>query len=347
MHSPQAQCGADWLHEVIGITHGEIDMKAKRISAAAAATLFAALVTKQAYAEQNFKLSGSSCHPTTPKAAGPVRWLTEGLENTSSSNDYWVQCPVLKFGSAQTFSVRVNFQNDSELEVEVRCNLREYKQGKRIKGMAGSILIPPGAFSSDMVWSGGFSGDSHVNVACRLPAKVSLESVESEASGGANTDNGRPPEIYLKSNGEPVAIMPLWAYDTAVTEEGYWFRSVPFTSAVRTTADLTFLDVSWSKTYLGNDPECQGQAFGKDLRMPVDDYAQVGLLYNDRETGSVLYGNFSESRVVSLYYTKNGSACNGPYESGSGLSVLPLYENDPAVTGWRLGTIIPNPSLGY
>ena len=306
--------------------------------------------TPEAIAQQSFQITGSACHAITLGKARRMAWRTSGLVNNAAVDSYWVQCPVLKFGDAETFSVQVNFQNNSDLEVEVGCNIREYKQGRRVKGMAGSIVLAPGQYSSEMVWNGGFTADSHVNVACLLPAQVALESVVSEASGGGSAGSGRPPEIYLKSNGEPVAIYPLWAYDTAVTDKGYWFRSVPFISGARSFAELNYLDVSWGKIYLGNDPQCQGQAFGPDLRMPVDNYQQAGLLYSDRDTGTVLYGNFAESRVITTYYTYSASSggCNGPYgNSSNSRSVIPLYENDPTVTGWHLGTIIPNPSVGY
>ena len=303
----------------------------------------------EALAQQSFQITGSACHAITPAQADKMEWRTSGLINNAAVDSYWVQCPVLKFGDAETFSVQVNFQNNSDLEVEVGCNIREYKQGRRVKGMAGSIVLSPGQYSSEMVWNGGFTADSHVNVACLLPAQVALESVVSEASGGGSAGSGRPPEIYLKSNGEQVAIYPLWAYDTAVTEKGYWFRAVPFISATNTSTDLQQLGggSAFTKVYLGNDPQCEGQAFGPDSRMPVDDYKQKGLLFSDRETGSVLYGNFSEARIISVYYTKDNNECKGPYESRNPYSMLPLYENDPSITGWHLGTIIPNPSVGY
>ena len=178
-------------------THGanlsieELNMKT--FTAGISATLiamsaFSGLVwTGPALAQQNFSLSGSACHAITPSQADRLEWRTTGLKNTSLSNGYWVQCPVLKFGNAETFSVRVNFTNESSQEVDVDCNIREYKNGNKVKGSPGSITIAPNSFSSEMIWSGGFKVDTHVNVACLLPAQVSVESVQSLSKGGSGS----------------------------------------------------------------------------------------------------------------------------------------------------------------
>lgn len=306
----------------------------------------------EAVAQQSFQITGSACHAITPAQADKMEWRTSGLINNAAVDSYWVQCPVLKFGDAETFSVQVNFQNNSDLEVEVGCNIREYKQGRRVKGMAGSIVLAPGQYSSEMVWNGGFTADSHVNVACLLPAQVALESVVSEAAGGNAGGSERPPEIYLKSNGERVAMLPISSYDNAVTFKGYWFKPISFVSLAEPNGKLWPISHPDTGTaglgfYLGNDPTCSGQRFGEDKRAPNQEYSQEGILYPDRKTGGVYFGKYSEARIISVYYQDYGSGCFGPYERDSSFSVLPVYENDPAVTGWHLGTVIPNPSVGY
>ena len=153
----------------------------------ALALVFIALPT---FSQQNFSMSGSACHAITPAQADQLEWRTTGIKNMSLGSAYWVQCPVLKFGDAETFSVRVNFTNESNQSVDVDCNIREYKQGKKVNGSPGSVTIPPNSFSSEMVWSGGFQVDSHVNIACLLPAQVSVESVQSQSSSGSGGGGG-------------------------------------------------------------------------------------------------------------------------------------------------------------
>ena len=174
-------------------------------------TFAALLLASPTLAQQNFSLSGSACHAITPSQADRLEWRTTGLKNTSLSNGYWVQCPVLKFGDAETFSVRVNFTNESSQEVDVDCNIREYKNGNKVNGSPGSITIAPNSFSSEMIWSGGFKVDTHVNVACLLPAQVSVESVQSlstSSSGGSGGGNSGTSDVeacltYAKEAANP------------------------------------------------------------------------------------------------------------------------------------------------
>ena len=194
--------------------------------------IFLALVAMAmpAVSQQNFSLSGSACHAITPSQADRLEWRTTGLKNMSLGDSYWVQCPVLKFGDAETFSVRVNFTNQSDLEVDVDCNIREYKNGQKVNGSPGTVTIAPQSFSSEMVWSGGFQADSHVNIACLLPSQVSVESVQSLSSsnsGGASGGTNGSTDVeacltYAKESANPGVRFNNGAVIENVRGDGYY-----------------------------------------------------------------------------------------------------------------------------
>jgi len=100
------------------------------------------------------------------------------------------------------------------------------------------------------------------------------------------------------------------------------------------------------------DETCSGQLYGQQPpHYALESYPAKGVLFQAYPSDAVYYGNFNESQITNApYYTKGfepQSNCSGPQNTtGVLLSILPLRENSPGVTGWPYDRFAPNPTIG-
>jgi hypothetical protein len=128
----------------------------------------------------SYQVSGMMCDSSF---GGGINERSSGLENRKASGKVWVSCPVIKFGSSEDSRVQVNLMNNSNQDVQVSCDLREFDRGREISRSKGTVSIDGNQFSDEMFWEGGLDEDTHANVVCNLPPGTAIESLSFSTNG--------------------------------------------------------------------------------------------------------------------------------------------------------------------
>ena len=128
----------------------------------------------------SYQVSGMMCDSSF---GGGINERSSGLENRKASGKVWVSCPVIKFGSSEDSRVQVNLMNNSNQDVKVSCDLREFDRGREVNRSRGTVSIDGNQFSDEMFWEGGFDEDTHANVVCNLPPGTAIESLSFSTKG--------------------------------------------------------------------------------------------------------------------------------------------------------------------
>lgn len=140
--------------------------------------------------------AGGACHSITPSQASLMEWREEGIKN-SSSNDYWVLCPIQRSAGSgeKEFSLRVFNESDDTLSLE--CYFREIFDNRRLQAKSvAADLSSSGSESLSWVMTPQ-EAKSVVNVACKLPNGLLIEAITSGSSGDSSSgSDGGSSDVY-------------------------------------------------------------------------------------------------------------------------------------------------------
>ena len=130
------------------------------------------------HAKAETTVPGSNCHSITPSQASLMEWREQGLKN-SSSTDYWINCPFERPASRSELELTVRAVNQTEDDLDLSCNFREFFAGKQQPGgKSATAEIAGGAHESLTVTLQPNEYDSVMNATCKLSKGIAIEATK-------------------------------------------------------------------------------------------------------------------------------------------------------------------------